>query len=191
MKPKSHILDNPHLKNNPFTVPEDYFENNSITLYTHTRSSSQPFSTPDDYFETSALKIKEKVLSSSSSQAFIVPNNYFEHNTNTLSQIVLSTSASSNKKIIRMLPYIAAACIVAITFGIYWYIQTHSISTTSFNDCKTIACLTKKDILSKDNHLIDEYTMEESISDEDLEKHFHTVPSSSSHSNSTTINETF
>jgi len=79
MKDKKSILDNPHLKENPFNVPEDYFDTNAIKIITKVHSTStETFNVPEYYFETNALKSRENLLSNSSENVFTYPEGYFE-----------------------------------------------------------------------------------------------------------------
>lgn len=196
------LLDNPHLKENPFSTPEDYFESNFIRIREKLSCSEQanPFIVPEDYFESNTLRIRENVLGSSN--AFEVPENYFEDNAVRLNRTVLQLSqekklnASSegrNRKIIYLNIFkyaVAAASIVGALWGIYFYVQPSAKDTILQQPCQTIACLTKQDILSRDQ-LLDEEIIEGAVSDEALDEYFDSSSSSFNDTNSNSVNETF
>lgn len=192
MKPHKHILDELKHQENPFKVPKDYFETKALKLYEKILSGAEnSFDLPDDYFETKAIKLHEKLLSSSTDQDFTVPENYFEHTAQSLYQTLYSSKTKESKKIIPFIRYItAAASLIAVLTGIYVY-QTIFKKNTLNSNCKTIACLSKQDILSK-NVLLDEDILEESVSDEQIEQHFNNrAPSTLSDTNTNSVHETF
>jgi len=196
MKNEKNILDYPHLKENPFKVPENYFDTNSLKIITkiHSTSSKNFYDVPDDYFETNALKLKEKLLSASSKNAFTYPEGYFENTEKKLFKEIQSLAHPKS----RIIPLIRttgiAASLALFILTTYVVLQPKPIShseITKNKDCHTLACLTKKDI-SKDLEYLDEPDIEEALSEKDIEKLFNSknYPSSSP-INSNTVNETF
>lgn len=178
MQQHPNITNNNHLKQNPFQVPEDYFETNRIKLEEKIPcSSSNPFTTPEDYFETNKIRLYEKILTNNQPDNCSVPENYFEKNKELIYQKIISTQTTTQhrkKNIIQLFQYIsAAAVIIGIVWGIRIIYQPSNNNIAPVNECKTIACLTKQDILSKESAL-DEDILQESISDEQIEKHFNT-----------------
>lgn len=194
MKPHTHILDELKNQENPFKVPEDYFETNALKLWEKIMSRTEnPFDLPDDYFETNALKLPEKLLSSSAKQGFTVPEKYFDSQAQLLYQSLhsLKTKSKGSKKVIPFIRYLtAAASLIAVVTGIYVYQRAYQKIPLS-NECKTIACLSKQDILSK-NILLGEDILEESISDERIEQYFNNrTPPTLSDTNTHPVYETF
>lgn len=187
MKPNKHkILDKLKNQENPFKTPEDYFETNALQLWEKIMSRIEnPFDLPDYYFETNALKLKDTFLSSSAEQGFTVPEKYFDSQAQLLYQSLHSskTKSKGSKKVIPFIRYFtAAASLIAVVTGIYVYQRAYNKISLS-NECKTIACVSKQDILSKDV-LLDEDILEESISDERIEQHFNNrIPSTLSDTN--------
>lgn len=188
-------IDNPDLKNNPFSVPEDYFETSALKLKEKILSNSKNFDTPEDYFETNKLKLFETIVSTEH-HSFSIPENYFESNKSHLIHSITKISSNKNTKtkIILFTKYASAAAIVV---GIIWSIQLFKQNTNHQpilqNDCKTIACLTKQDILSNEN-VLDEEIIEDNISDELIDSHFQNINSSQSAPDSNSsqkLNETF
>lgn len=197
MKGNKYILNNPHLKENPFQVPEDYFESNFIKINSKINSDTEPFNVPEDYFESNKIKLIEKIYSKKNTSSFGVPENYFEHNQEKLVRSLGSKTALpiTKKRIIRFIQYSSAvAAAVAVVWGIQVFFQSENTNTPFDSNCKTIACLTKKDILSKEVQLDDEI-VEESVSDEMIEQHFSTpdkTPANTNDSNDyNQLNETF
>ncbi len=198
MDNKKNILDNPVFKENPFAIPEDYFETNTLIL--EEKILSKPvnsiFDVPEDYFKSSKLKIIENILSSSSQNVYITPNNFFENsilNITTKVQLLDDNKIKSYKKakIIRVIAYFSAAASVAgIIWGIYLYTHVTNMNHPLPQNCKTIACLTKKDVLLKEQAL-DEDILEESVSDQDIEQHFNISSSLKKDTNSNLVNEIF
>lgn len=188
-------IDNSDLKNNPFSVPEDYFETSALKLKEKILSNSKNFDTPEDYFETNKLKLFE-TIASTEHHSFSIPENYFESNKSHFIHSITKISSNKNTKtkIILFTKYASAAAIVV---GIIWSIQLFKQNTNHQpilqNDCKTIACLTKQDILSNEN-VIDEEIIEDNISDELIDSHFKNIHSSQSTPDSNSsqkLNETF
>lgn len=177
MKENKNILDNEYFKQNPFSVPEEYFEDNFISLYSKILSApSEPLSTPEDYFNTNKIKLYQSILSDNKNNSdFVVPENYFDAGRENLYQKIISqtrSQKSKSKTIIYLFRYIAAAAVVTgIIWGIDWMYKSQNNKVIPNNDCKTIACLTKKEILSKEN-ILDDELLEETISDEMIEKNF-------------------
>ncbi len=163
------------LKQNPFQVPEDYFETCRIRLEEKIlSSSSNPFTIPEDYFETNKIKLYNTL--SSNNNPFSVPENYFNTTKQKLYNTIINQPPSHRKNnIIPIFRYIAAAAVVGgIVWGIHlmYQLSNNSPLSTPTNNCKTIACLTKKDILSRE--ILDDELLQETISDEQIEKHFNT-----------------
>ncbi|MEW6772837.1 MAG: hypothetical protein AB1304_02425 [Bacteroidota bacterium] len=186
---------NSEMKNNPFSVPEDYFETSALKLKEKILSNSKNFDTPEDYFETNKLKLFE-TITSTESHSLSIPENYFETNKSHLIHSITNTSSNKNTKtrIILFAKYVSAAAIIV---GIIWSIQLFKQDINHQpilqNDCKTIACLTKQDILSNEN-VLDEEIIEDNISDELIDSHFQNINSSQSTPDSNSsqkLNETF
>lgn len=190
MSENKNILDKPEFKSNPFAVPEDYFESNKLKLFEKLSSNhSIAFQIPEDYFETNALKLKEKILSDNQN-TFDVPQNYFEQNKQRIIKKI-NTNAYSKRKIIRWAVYFsAAAALLIAVWGTWLYLQVSENSPTPLKPCQTIACLTKKDILSKEQ-ILDDELIEESISDEAIEKYLETSPPSLKDTNTNALHESF
>lgn len=198
MKQDLNIINNEHLKQNPFQVPEDYFETNRMKLEEKILcSSSNPFTTPEDYFETNKICLYEKILTNNQPSNYSVPENYFEKNKELIYQKIISTQTTTQhhkKNIIQLFQYAsAAAVIIGIVWGIRTIYQPSNNNIAPVKDCKTIACLTKKDILSRE--ILDDELLQETISDEQIEKHFNTnsnknFPDTNTHSTSE-LNEVF
>lgn len=170
MKDFYHIIDNEHLKENAFSVPEDYFENNFLKFNQKLFSADKKsFDVPQDYFETSQLKITEKIGYQASD--FTVPENYFEDVKDKIYEKTLTHH--STKKILHFnfIKSTAVAASIALICIAAYYLFYHSKSPSSQTDCKTLLCLTKNDILIKENQL-DEELLEESVTDDMVEKHF-------------------
>lgn len=193
MKENKNILNNQHLKENPFSVPEDYFESNALKLKEKILcSESTTFEIPEDYFETSRLKLFEKILSNHQ-EPFSIPEHYFEHNREKLHHPIISKpSAKNTGTVIRLFRYsMASAAALILILGMYLIYQSQTADVKPINDCKTIACLTKKDILLKEQ-LLDEEILEESVNDAMIEEHFDlSDPQSNSNLDSNQLNETF
>lgn len=198
------LLNNPRMKENPFSVPDDYFETNLIKIREKLSCLQNPnaFTVPEDYFESNALRIKEKVLGSS--PPFDVPKNYFEDNSLKLSKTIIqlsqtNTEASTNsnqsrkRRIIyfNVMKYaVAAASITGIIWGIYLYLQPSAKESIIQQPCQTIACLTKQDILSK-AQVLDEEVIEGAISDEAIDEHFNSPASFNNDTNYNSVDESF
>ncbi|MCX8144093.1 MAG: hypothetical protein N3F62_07505 [Bacteroidia bacterium] len=195
MKDKKSILDNPHLKENPFNVPEDYFDTNAIKIIAKIHSTStETFNVPEDYFETNALKLQEKLLSNSFENVFTYPEGYFEDTEKKLFKEIQSLKPQKRRIIplIRTIGIAASVTLFILTTYILLQPKPNSHSEITKNkDCQTLACLTKKDI-SKDIEYLDEADIEEAVSEQDIEKHFNSknYPSPSP-TNSNIVNETF
>ncbi|HEY0056206.1 MAG TPA: hypothetical protein VGB63_12685 [Pedobacter sp.] len=122
-------------KNNPFLVPEGYFEEMQAQLHAqifiHQFDKQQElFQVPDQYFDTLTDQISsrvklEQLVGSKNEEVFSVPENYFENLEDKINAKIGITSQKQSK--VRKLSsswitYAAAACITAVlTFGIYNY----------------------------------------------------------------------
>ncbi len=191
MSENKNILDKQEFKSNPFVVPEDYFESNKLKLLEKLSSNhSVAFQIPEDYFETNALKLKEKILSDNYKNVFDIPQDYFEQSKQNIIKKV-NINVHPKRKIIRWAVYFsAAAALLMAVWGTWLYLQVSENSPPPFKPCQTIACLTKKDILSKE-HILDDELLEESISDEAIEKYLETSPPSLKDTNTNTLHESF
>ncbi|HPQ07960.1 MAG TPA: hypothetical protein PK995_01890 [Bacteroidia bacterium] len=185
-KERKNILDNEDFKKNPFEIPEDYFETNSIKLIENILSQKKSaFEVPEDYFETNKIHLLENITNSK--PAFEIPDEYFETSKN---EIIQKISPTKNRRTIVFLKYTTiAASIAGIIWGIYIF-QNNTKTDISDKPCQTIACLTKQDVLSKES-LLDEEILEQSVSDEIIEQHFNSNSIQPSDTNSNELNETF
>ncbi len=184
MHKQENILDNPHFKDNPFIVPEDYFETTYLRVSEKILSSQyqSPFAIPEDYFETNALKLSGKILTLE------------QQDNNNILQKDLSSNNKYQRKIIyfNIVKYIAAAAsIIGVIWGVYVYYMSepHVRNDIIQKPCQTIACLTKQDILSRE--ILDDEIIEAAVSDEALDEYLNQNNSLSKDTNSSLINEAF
>lgn len=156
-------------KQSGFIVPNDYFVNNEnkLELIEFPELSSlnkiNPFKTPANYFdeieekqfvhffEESEIEILGEKLSTIPKQAnFKVKENYFDSSAEKISTTLLNEKKGG--KVIKLFSpkiYYAAAAILTITLGLWFYNQYFLVAETK--DCGTLACVDKADLLKTKN----------------------------------------
>ncbi|HTA62736.1 MAG TPA: hypothetical protein VK835_09785 [Bacteroidia bacterium] len=169
-------------KQNPFTVPADYFELKEDLLQYPLLAENKTanFTVPDLYFDTLSERINNTIslveekevypllYSHRKENIFATSENYFE----TFEVIVEKTNkVIPLYKRVKLQYRVAAAVTLIIGLAILFYKQ--QTKPTYVNDCNTFACLDKKDILnsgyvlraSDDNiiDLIDEKQLSDSL----------------------------
>ena len=145
-------------KNNPFAVPQDYFEvREELTHYrTLLELKAARFTVPENYFAElngrilNAVEVAEEIkgyetLSGISKQnVFAIPEKYFELLTINTKEAKVVSIFDSIKKPFNLA--IAAAVALIVSLGILFYDQNTKVSADA--DCNTLACLSKKEILN-------------------------------------------
>ncbi len=183
-------------KKSPFVTPDHYFAQSSLS--TEVKIELTPyeklvelkkinsFITPESYFETSASQIENRIEWAEElnlypalntierSNGFAVPQGYFETFSHTVREKIF---AEKNKTGIfdnvihivfsKRTAYALAAMLV-LSLGLYIYNAKEVVVS---NDCNTLACLDRKDIL-KDNQLLpmDDESLMEMVNVENLSK---------------------
>ncbi len=143
------------------------------------------FSLPEDYFNTSAKSIVNKIewqeehkefpnlLEHRNNTVFGIPENYFEENGNDLNTLLLKKEAKIVSLFSRRNLYaVAALMVIALGFWIYGsYVKT---SVTTLEDCNTLACIDKKDLLKSNIELLDNDDLYDMANLEKLEQELNT-----------------
>ncbi|HXU28796.1 MAG TPA: hypothetical protein VN698_16320 [Bacteroidia bacterium] len=150
-------------KQNPFTVPADYFELKEDLLQYPllTENKTANFTVPDAYFDTlperiiNSISLEEEketyplLYSHKKENIFTTSENYFES---------FEVAIENTSKVVPLykrinLSYkVAAAITLIVGLSILFYKQQTRPSYS--NDCNTFACLDKKDILNS-SYLLD------------------------------------
>jgi len=122
-------------KSNPFTVPNQYFEelgeriNQSVFISNLEKTENAGFNVPSNYFETLESQIQARVTLEQfkdETQGFAVPSGYFE---NLQQNIIAKTTETKVVKTVKLwhqplFKYAVAACLViASTTG--WFANVH------------------------------------------------------------------
>lgn len=122
-------------KENPFLVPDNYFENSEEQILAIAKLSStkteETFKVPERYFENMNAEIlsQSNLNKASQENGFNIPESYFDELS---ANILEKTIGNKQAKIIRFsfIKYAAAAVIlIATTFGGYMYNQTNQTVT--------------------------------------------------------------
>jgi len=167
-KPYKRLTELKEKNNSGFIVPENYFDNleRKLELIAYPKLSTvkkqSGFIVPDNYFEDQEINELAKTLKDGNERAsfknlaaikkenpFAVEDNYFTESAERI------TSALTTKpvKVIKLFGaktwYSAAAAIVAVTIGIWIYNQYFKVSNTE--DCGTLACVDKVDLVKTKN----------------------------------------
>jgi hypothetical protein len=144
-------------RRNGFTVPESYFAGEPIqsTLHPHLLSlkGTIPFSVDRNYFKESAEILSAicregdqpgstEIPKVSQTAIFGTPERYFQENQERLSLLLNQKKVT---RIFRIGVWLQAAAVLALVLGL-WYFRYFS-KPGDADDCGTIACLDKKDIL--------------------------------------------
>lgn len=129
-------------KENPFIVPDGYFDNmqqqitSRIAVESVTSSDSSSLSVPDGYFDTledqimSSIRV-EKLKESAEDAGFTVPEGYFDSLNDSL-KLKVGLAKSKDAKVRTLVPswlkYAAAACImISASAGYYLFQKSDSI----------------------------------------------------------------
>jgi len=130
-------------KNNPFTVPSNYFD--SVEEIVHSKmfldglkekAHNRDFAVPQDYFEDLTERIETNIRLTELPKAantFAVPENYFDTLQNRISDRIAVEAPQKTAKIVplwrrSLVKYASAACFVLIaSFGAYFYQNSSSI----------------------------------------------------------------
>jgi len=170
-----------------YGVPENYFEKSAASILAHLERfeenkiypqlskhrNLQVFKIPSSYFQNSEAQVKlilgdETVLKGFNKEnSFSVPNDYFLKSENKITGLLIPKSAKIILLWTRPLKYAAAVLIVAIG----WWLYNFNITPNELVDCKTIACVDKKEILqgkSIDN--LEEEDLYELVDSDELEQ---------------------
>ncbi|QDW26156.1 hypothetical protein FFJ24_015570 [Pedobacter sp. KBS0701] len=124
-------------KRNPFSVPDEYFENSDEAIFSaifldglKQKTNNNNFEVPQHYFEDLTERIQTQIALTEMPKAentFAVPENYFD---NLQSRITNRIATSGPKKEAKIVPlwrrnivkYASAACFVLMaSFGVYFY----------------------------------------------------------------------
>jgi hypothetical protein len=138
--------------NNPFSVPEGYFDESKSRIIQavfldrlKTQAPSAGFTTPEHYFselteEISAGVAMENLKGLTSSDQYTVPTGYFGQLQN---NIIARTSAKQQTPVLKLwhsslMKYASAACFIILsTTGFYFYQQHTPVLKTAYNDLPT------------------------------------------------------
>lgn len=158
-------------KQNNFGVPDGYFEKSSQSIFNKIEWQEEHkeypkllkyrnigvFGVPENYFDQSEHKLEmlayEKLASFNKQNSFSVPENYFEEN-----KTHISAALKQEAKVIslfsrRNMYAIAALLVLALGFWIYAsYVKT---SVNTLEDCNTLACIDKGDLLKSNTEMLD------------------------------------
>jgi len=122
-------------KSNPFTVPENYFDelgeriNQCVFINSLQEIESSGFNVPENYFDTLATQITSRValeqFKNEDSQGFVVPKGYFENLQQNITAKTVSTenvkkNVKSVKKTVKLwhqplFKYVVAASLVIVS----------------------------------------------------------------------------
>ena len=179
-------------KESGFTLPENYFSENEQRLdsiqYPGLRAVQKinPFRVPENYFAAQEASELGKVIVSIENEAvifkaldsiekrnsFSVPENYFQENTDRLTR-------SLNPKTARLIPLFvkragfAVAAMLLVVIGVWIY--NFYVAPSEAEDCGTIACLDKKDLVKITNlERLDDDELYELVDPTALEKKLET-----------------
>lgn len=173
----------------PFITPENYFETKAELLeypVLMALKNKAAFRVPENYFASSVEKIRLSIelseelntypsLAAIDKQvSFVTPERYFETLTQVLNQKTSTNASSDNTygKIIHLVfnkktAYAIAATLV-ISLGLYLY---NAKTLIAGNDCNTIACLDRNEILIANQlNNFDEDALMEIVNTEALSK---------------------
>lgn len=145
-----------------FSLPIDYFHNNAISIANkidwldeqkafpklNSIRNKSVFKIPESYFNEASIKsefLNSPILFKiNKHNSFITPENYFERNESYLFNLLKPLPKT---RIIRLYKktFALAAAILLITFSVYLYRQL--FQTKKPDDCMTLACIEKRDLL--------------------------------------------
>ena len=133
-------------KNNPFTVPNNYFESVEEIVHSNIfldglkeKANNRDFAVPQDYFESLTERIETNIRLSElpiAANTFAVPENYFESLQGRISDRIAAEAPQKVAKIVplwrrSLVKYASAACFVLIaSFGAYFYQNSSTIPVT-------------------------------------------------------------
>ena len=165
-----------NLKQQPFAVPPAYFETSAVRLelleYPElSKVKTQVFTLPENYFENNSSRLSQNLKTGSGEKRelpFSVPSGYFERS----AKDILSKNPSSSAKLIplRRRPLaLSLAALFIIVIGVWLYQAL--VPEVQPEDCGTIACLDRKDLLeSKSLELMDETELYDVVNVKELER---------------------
>lgn len=197
-------------KQSPFVTPSGYFETKSELAQYPTLNAlrnKSVFDIPENYFKNAALSTKEKIMlaeemkayptlaSIQKSNTFDVPANYFETFSQQLRQTIQDDSNESGTitKVMHIVfskkTVYAIAAMLVISLGMYVF---NTDNGTVNNDCNTVACLDKNDII-KTNQLnsFDEESLIDAVNTDELQKNLNKSLENSSTSTEEQVNENY
>lgn len=133
---------------NPFVVPRQFFEESAaIISRTSRRHQDTGFSEPPAYFLLQGIKLSERLTDYSYSEesefGFSVPERYFENNGEEIRRKISTTGRIIRPSFTRAVS-LATAAMLLIVAGIWLY---RSVSAPVEEECVTVACLDRKDVL--------------------------------------------
>ncbi len=151
-----------------FSVPENYFSKKEQRLELGeypillSQQSKNPLTVPVNYFEESKALELSKVLDANENElenfcslnslkkqnSFSVPENYFPGNESRLATEVKSKETKVISLFARRIGY-AAAAMVLVVMGVWIY--NFYFATVQVEDCGTIACVDKQDLVKTKN----------------------------------------
>ena len=124
-------------KNNPFTVPNNYFESAEEAILStlfldglKQKTNNNSFEIPQNYFEdlTERIEIKTRLSEMPVNEnSFAVPENYFDTLQNRIASKIAAEEPAKTAKIVplwkrNIVKYASAACFVLMaSFGAYFY----------------------------------------------------------------------
>lgn len=143
-----------------FAVPTDYFEKatvlNELVMFPHLRSrkAEQPFGVPGDFFLNSEERFFERcanlseetpiLLSPEKKSGFTVDRDFFEKSRQRTVKNVMPERTARVIPLFRIRIMRAVAAVLFVSLGIWIY---SSYADPVSEDCGTIACVDRKDLL--------------------------------------------
>jgi hypothetical protein len=139
---------------NYFEKAEDKLENLAYPKLLDLKKNTSGFRVPNGYFEEAevselarVMNEKEKVLMGiPKSQPFITPNNYFEKSAEAVFAMASPKKRTRIISLFSVRTVMAAAAVLLITLG--WWGYDRFINVNTAQDCGTIACIDRIDLLN-------------------------------------------
>lgn len=187
-----------------FSVPENYFKESASAIFNKVewqeehrlfpslvalkqkRGLGNGFSVPQNYFsqkENGIERLQHPILGMlNKDTCFSVPENYFEKKQTQLISLIGKTKQTRVISLFKKRSYLAVAALFVISLG-FW-IYTSYAPSTAVEDCGTLACIEKEDLVKSINlENFENEDLYELLNTSDLEMEEEQKPNSSGNTN--------
>lgn len=149
-------------KKNVFNVPDGYFKHNSITLGLNTTKRTGTLSEVKVLISGNELSEFPTLASQKKQNKFSVPANYFESVAKRVVTLIEVEVSSATSKVINLFSaktWYSVAALLVIALGLWMYNSYYKLAPV--NDCGTLACVDKIDLIKAKYLEIDNVESEE------------------------------